>query len=863
MANYTQFWEEKIKIISKKISLDKESNFTIDIPEISEVGNRDESGYNGYLNTCIGKIEKFTESEVFRDLRDVISKSKNYSNKFPGQVAFRIQNDSVLGINYSPITYSILISRYKKIIDREQSLGNETYKWRLIRSFQEEWERYATGNIPFQDFFQSVTFENLLYELSIAVLKHLNKAAPVKFEELIQELFDESQLLKSRISNYQGHLKNLYFTLEDHGQNTFQEERTIATLLTFRYPEKYTFFKDTFYTAYCKGTGQKPRQPGQKIYHYYEIIHDFSKHLSSNYPELISWKNQHLDENCYRDENNLILAQNIFYRVLDNKKDKETEVSSNPELQDPIEPIEMKTPLNQILFGPPGTGKTYHSINHAISIIEGKTLNDLELEERSEVKSRFDRYIEAGQVVFTTFHQSMCYEDFVEGIKPVLKNADEESDVPEELNGELQYHIEKGIFVKFCKRASVYSSPAKPTKPSVNTFKPIDFEKTRFFKMSLGNSNLTADDAIFRYCMDNDYIAIGYGGPFDFANCKSRDDIRNLLVENKYIEPGKMNFNIYAIERFKLCMRVGDIVLISNGNYEVRAIGVISGEYEFDRERGIPYSHFRKVKWMMKDVTLPVADIYEKQFSQQTIYQLYENNVKQDFFRKGTVTTEERKFVIIIDEINRGNVSQVLGELITLIEEDKRLGRPEQLKAILPYSKEEFGVPQNLYIIGTMNTADRSVEALDTALRRRFSFVEMKPQYDLKPLEREIIEDVTLSRLLKVINARIEKLMDKDHMIGHSYFLNVSGIDDLKCVFRNKIIPLLQEYFYGDFGKIGLVLGDGFVQREKDGGTGKFFADFEDYEEIIDLEERKVYRLVDLRTMNPEDFTNAVYRIFQ
>ena len=139
MAKYTQFWEEKIKIISKKISLDKESNFTIDTPEISEVGNRDESGYNGYLNTWIGQIEEFTNSAVFRNLRDVIKENRNYNNKFPGQVEFRIRNNSTLSVNYSPITYSILISRYQQILDLEKSLGEEAYKWQLIQLFQEGW----------------------------------------------------------------------------------------------------------------------------------------------------------------------------------------------------------------------------------------------------------------------------------------------------------------------------------------------------------------------------------------------------------------------------------------------------------------------------------------------------------------------------------------------------------------------------------------------------------------------------------------------------------------------------------------------------------------------------------------------------
>lgn len=163
---------------------------------------------------------------------------------------------------------------------------------------------------------------------------------------------------------------------------------------------------------------------------------------------------------------------------------------------------------------------------------------------------------------------------------------------------------------------------------------------------------------------------------------------------------------------------------------------------------------------------------------------------------------------LIIDEINRGNIAQIFGELITLIEEDKRLGRAEMIKLDLPYSKSKFCVPPNLFILGTMNTADRSVEALDTALRRRFSFEEKIP--NPKRLKQSI-GGILLSELLERINSRIELLLDKDHKIGHSYFINVKDERELKNVFKNKILPLLQEYFYGDFGKIGLVLGNGFV----------------------------------------------------
>ncbi|RDV17203.1 EVE domain-containing protein [Pontibacter diazotrophicus] len=231
-----------------------------------------------------------------------------------------------------------------------------------------------------------------------------------------------------------------------------------------------------------------------------------------------------------------------------------------------------------------------------------------------------------------------------------------------------------------------------------------------------------------------------------------------------------------------------------------------------------------------------------------------EKGVFKEIVDKATANSGKR-FAIFIDEINRGNIANIFGELITLIEDDKRIGCANYIPAMLPYSKKEFGVPNNLHIIGTMNTADRSVEALDTALRRRFSFIEMSPEPQ-KLAEPEFkCEGIELNRLLEAINCRIEKLLDKDYCIGHSYFMSItnqqSPFEELKLIFLNKILPLLQEYFYGDWGKIMLVLGKGFVKKKVE--AVKFLAT-DEYEEYEEFDSKPTYSFTDAASWSLNTF---------
>lgn len=460
--------------------------------------------------------------------------------------------------------------------------------------------------------------------------------------------------------------------------------------------------------------------------------------------------------------------------------------------------------LNQILYGPPGTGKTYNTINKAISIVNP----DFDLnQDRELIKAEYDRLVKAGQIVFTTFHQSMSYEDFIEGIKPKIDEGDDETK-------QVYYEVENGIFKRLVEHAK------KVRTTSSIQIEPYSFED--------GWNDLVAD-------------------------------------ANKHLEENNPLF--LAIQTPNLGLKIVEVT--ERGNLNLKPV-----YSEASKEYTVSYTRTKKLQEAFPDLTV-VRNI-DKEFravmggSNSTAYWAVLNYINQRINEKTKVISQDvvlpsLPYVLIIDEINRGNVSQIFGELITLIEDDKRLGKDEALEVTLPYSKEKFGVPSNLHIIGTMNTADRSVEALDTALRRRFSFEEMPSKPELIATEGKLknsngeINGINLVELLKIINKRIEKLIDKDHQIGHSYFISVASLEDLKHSFQNKIIPLLQEYFFGDYGKIGLVLGKGFFE-EPITENSDLFASFYDYDGS-EFEDRSIYHLKNIYKMQDADFMNAIHTL--
>lgn len=569
--------------------------------------------------------------------------------------------------------------------------------------------------------------------------------------------------------------------------------------------------------------------------------------------------------------------------------------------------------LNRILYGPPGTGKTYNTINEALAIVDPVFLA-LHSQDRRKIKARFDELVEKNRIGFVTFHQSFTYEDFVEGLKANNTEA-----------GQVSYDIEDGIFKRMCAVGS-----ARPELPQVKTNSHIDITGRKVWKMSLGDT-LGEDAFIYKQCIENDYVLLGYGYDIDFTSGGDRQGVIDIYKQKGVqIENESNDYRVTSVHYFKNLMSIGDLIVVSDGNRKFRAIAEVVGDYQFAPELvdDVSYRQLRKVIWhRVYEPSLPVDELFSKNLSQMTLYRLREpvlesaklqelladnsgqNNTtskvsigsqiasyivesiseelitlrkpngsllpmprviinelvalvktkkisiedirsKQVFEQIQDSALEKfivngypnvlaplvemlikygidpslvgltDKRVLIIDEINRGNISNIFGELITLIEPSKRAGGTEALSVKLPYSKERFSVPSNLYIIGTMNTADKSLAQVDIALRRRFEFVEMMP----KPLLLDDIEclDIDLPLLLKTINQRIELLYDREHTIGHSFFMPLKDeptIERLARIFELVILPLLEEYFFEDWERVGQVLGD---HLKKD-NTLKFF----------------------------------------
>lgn len=499
--------------------------------------------------------------------------------------------------------------------------------------------------------------------------------------------------------------------------------------------------------------------------------------LPSETPEYSEYQ-KILDEIKYKMATNEI-KEKSFYELSANAYSEST-ADIEPTWYDEKVSI-WKRRKNIVLCGAPGTGKTYDVPEFVVRLCDPSFMDNTL--ERKELVERYNQLKQEGRVVFTTFHQSMDYEDWMEGLRPVVNE-----------NNQVNYEIVDGIFKKLCIDAA---------RPIVRDTREGIVQDAVIWKVSLAR---TGDNPIRNDCMKNDYVRIGW------------DDYGPVISDetdwSKYNSEGKQILDAYINK-----MKKGDIIFSCYSSQTIDAIGVVTGDYEFN-DKFQSYKRIRKVKWLLKGIDENIVDMNDgKVMTLSTVYRLKSitlDNVRTILEKHNTrsdMSTNAEPYVMVIDEMNRGNVSKVFGELITLLEPDKRKGHTDSESVLLPYSKKMFLIPDNVYIIATMNTADRSLGVLDYAIRRRFAFLRERPFIlDIEGFDHELFKKVSelfISNFdeyeesewdtelrLTPADTLTSDYKPEDVWIGHSYFLmnDEDGNDCKQGRLLYEIIPLLEEY---------------------------------------------------------------------
>ena len=612
-----------------------------------------------------------------------------------------------------------------------------------------------------------------------SVIKYLVENEADKTKVCCQHLTDESVSLNERLAAFKSEIKAL---CPSKWKNTANDERTASGLLTCVYPETYTFYKDEIYKNICDYFGYTSRKAGKKYEHFLELINGFVKSYGEEIQQIMlneikGFKNKPLN----------LAVQTLFWCMKDymkeelkNKMTTETNNSSKETWYDDVVRI-WERRKNIVLYGAPGTGKTYDVPELAVRLCDPAFMATDP--SREEIVSRYNQLKTEKRIAFTTFHQSLDYEDWIEGLRPVVNE-----------NSQVTYEIESGIFKKLCEEAE---------RPVVKDKQVGIADNAVVWKVSLQG---TGDNDVRRECMENNHIRIGWDGYGPVISDETDWSVYN--------GEGKQILDAYINK-----MKIGDIVMSCYSSQTIDAIGVVVGDYEFE-DKFPNYKRVRRVNWLVKNINENIVEMNDgKTMTLGTVYRLNSitlDNVKSILEKYNTSSKMEendKAYVMVIDELNRGNVSKVFGELITLLEADKRKGRINAESVVLPYSNKAFHIPNNVYLIATMNTADRSLGSLDYAIRRRFAFIAEKPfGLDVEGFDEDLFEKV--SRLfvknfdeykesgwdqtmkLEPADTLSEEYKPEDVWIGHSYFLmqDEEGEDNTSNRLLYEIIPLLEEY---------------------------------------------------------------------
>ena len=609
------------------------------------------------------------------------------------------------------------------------------------------------------------------------VIKYLVDNKADKTRVCCQHLIDESVPLNERLAAFKSEIKAL---CPSKWKNTANDERTASALLTCVYPETYTFYKDEIYKNICDYFGYTSRKAGKKYKHFLELINGFVKSYGEEIQQIMlneikGFKNKPLN----------LAVQTLFWCMKDymkedlkNKMTTDTNNSSKGTWYDDVVRT-WERRKNVVLYGAPGTGKTYDVPELAVRLCDPAFM--AAEPSREEIVSRYNQLKTEKRIAFTTFHQSLDYEDWIEGLRPVVNE-----------NNQVTYEIESGIFKKLCEEAE---------RPVVKDKQVGIADNAVVWKVSLAG---TGDNDVRRECMENSHIRIGWDGYGPVISDETDWSVYN--------GEGKQILDAYINK-----MKIGDIVMSCYSSQTIDAIGVVVGDYEFE-DKFPNYKRVRRVNWLVKNINENIVEMNDgKTMTLGTVYRLNSitlDNVKSILEKYNTSSKMEendKAYVMVIDELNRGNVSKVFGELITLLEADKRKGRINAESVVLPYSKKAFHIPNNVYLIATMNTADRSLGSLDYAIRRRFAFIAEKPfGLDVEGFDEDLFEKVSSlfvknfdeykesgwdqTMKLEPADTLSDEYKPEDVWIGHSYFLMQDEEDNTSNRLLYEIIPLLEEY---------------------------------------------------------------------
>lgn len=611
------------------------------------------------------------------------------------------------------------------------------------------------------------------------VIKYLVDNKADKTKVCCQHLIDESVPLNDRLAAFKSEMKAL---CPSKWKNTANDERTASALLTCVYPKTYTFYKDEIYKNICDYFGYTSRKAGTKYEHFLELVNGFAKSYGEDIQQIM------LNEiKVFKNKPLNLAVQTLFWCMKDymkeelkNKMTTETNNSSKGTWYDDVVRT-WERRKNVVLYGAPGTGKTYDVPELAVRLCDPAFM--AAEPSREEIVSRYNQLKTEKRIAFTTFHQSLDYEDWIEGLRPVVNE-----------NSQVTYEIESGIFKKLCEEAE---------RPVVKDKQVGIADNAVVWKVSLAG---TGDNDVRRECMENNHIRIGWD---DYGPVISDETDWSI-----YNGEGKQILDAYINK-----MKIGDIVMSCYSSQTIDAIGVVVGDYEFE-DKFPNYKRVRRVNWLVKNINENIVEMNDgKTMTLGTVYRLNSitlDNVKSILEKYNTSSKMEendKAYVMVIDELNRGNVSKVFGELITLLEADKRKGRINAESVVLPYSKKAFHIPNNVYLIATMNTADRSLGSLDYAIRRRFAFIAEKPfGLEVEGFNEELFELVSSlfvknfgeykesgwdqTMKLESADTLSEEYKPEDVWIGHSYFLmqDEEGEDNTSNRLLYEIIPLLEEY---------------------------------------------------------------------